>query len=132
MLLIILEDVVPRGHHFDTGAFKFGTIIMIEKKLADMCPNSNLKANPHIESKLKIGKKKRYSIVYDMLNKSGFGWNDSKKCVEVDSDEAWIADVQVQFLIIMLIYFFLRLFFFHIIMFFHYIYIYIYINRSVK
>ena len=55
-MLIILEDVVPRGHRCDTGAFKFGTIIMIEKKLADMCPNSNLKANPHIESKLKIGK----------------------------------------------------------------------------
>ena len=38
-----------------------------------------------------------------MLNKSGFGWNDSKKCVEVDSDEAWTAYVQVQFLIIILI-----------------------------
>ena len=56
-LLIILEDVVARGHRCDTGAFKSGTVIMIEKKLVDMCPNSNLKANPHIESKLKIWKK---------------------------------------------------------------------------
>ncbi|CAL9018367.1 unnamed protein product [Prunus brigantina] len=24
-----------------------------------------------------------------MINKSGFTWNDSLKCIEVDSDEAW-------------------------------------------
>ena len=63
-MLIILEDVVARGHRCDTGAFKSRMIIMIEKKLADMCPNLNLKVNPHIEL--------QYNIVYDMLNKSGF------------------------------------------------------------
>ncbi|XP_060675165.1 uncharacterized protein LOC132804547 [Ziziphus jujuba] len=29
-----------------------------------------------------------------MLNKSGFGWNDTLKCVEIDSDDAWKAYVQ--------------------------------------
>ena len=93
-LLIILEDVVARGQRCDIGSFKSGTISVIERQLADMCPQSNLRVNPYIESKLKMWKK-HYSIVYDMLNKSGFGWNDSKKCVEVDSDEAWTAYVQV-------------------------------------
>ena len=93
-LLTILEDVVARGQLCDTGSFKSGTIIMIERSLSDMCPQSGLKANPHIESKLKKWKK-QYDIVYDMLNKSGFGWNDSLKCVEVDSDEAWRSYVQV-------------------------------------
>ena len=93
-LLIILEDVVAQGQRCDTGSFKSGTISIIERQLADMCPQSNLRVNPHIESKLKMWKK-HYSIVYDMLNKSGFGWNDSKKCVEVDSDEAWTTYVQV-------------------------------------
>nr|XP_048325378.1 uncharacterized protein LOC125421218 [Ziziphus jujuba var. spinosa] len=58
-----------------------------------MCPNSGLQATPHIESKLKKWKK-QYGIIYDMLNKSGFGWNDTLKCVEIDSDDAWKAYVQ--------------------------------------
>ena len=93
-LLTILEDVVARGQRCDTGSFKSDTITMIERQLTEMCLESNLRANPHIESKLKMWKK-HYSIVYDMLNKSGFGWNDERKCVEVDSDEAWTTYVQV-------------------------------------
>ena len=43
---------------------------------------------PRIDSKMKVWRK-NYSIAFDMLSKSGFGWNDVKKCVEVDSDEKW-------------------------------------------
>ncbi|XP_060676267.1 uncharacterized protein LOC125421440 isoform X2 [Ziziphus jujuba] len=92
-LLLILNEVVASGQRCDTGSFKPGTITMIERRLAEICPNSGLRANPHIESKLKKWKK-QYGIIYDMLNKSGFGWNDSLKCVDVDSDEVWKAYVQ--------------------------------------
>ncbi|KAK3193900.1 hypothetical protein Dsin_025210 [Dipteronia sinensis] len=34
------------------------------------------------------------SVIYDMLNTSGFGWNDVRKCIEVDSDEASKSYVQ--------------------------------------
>ena len=71
-LLIILEDVLAWGQRCDTSSFKSGTISIIERQLANMCPQSNLRVNPHIESKLKMWKK-HYSIVYDMLNKSEFG-----------------------------------------------------------
>ncbi|KAL5747200.1 hypothetical protein ACOSQ2_024497 [Xanthoceras sorbifolium] len=60
----------------------------MEKALNHICPGSNLKANPHLESKLKKWKK-NYSTIYDMINTSGFAWNDVKKCIEVDSNEAW-------------------------------------------
>ncbi|XP_060671461.1 uncharacterized protein LOC125423312 [Ziziphus jujuba] len=93
-LLLILYEVVASGQRCDTGSFKPGTITMIERRVAEICPNSGLRANPHIESKLKKWKK-QYGIIYDMLNKSGFGWNDSLKCVDVDSDEVWKAYVQV-------------------------------------
>lgn len=37
-------------------------------------------------------------MVVDMINTSGFAWNDVKKCVEVDSDDAWQTYVQVHIL----------------------------------
>ncbi|CAB4278451.1 unnamed protein product [Prunus armeniaca] len=36
-----------------------------------------------------------YGIIFDMINKSGFAWNDSLKCIEVGSDEAWNTYVQI-------------------------------------
>ena len=48
-LLNILEDVVAQGHHCDNGCFKPGTTLLIEKMLSNLCPTSNLKANPYIE-----------------------------------------------------------------------------------
>ena len=54
-----------------------------------------LKASPHIDSKIRKWKK-QYGLMFDMLNTSGFGWNDVKKCVEVDSDEVWNSYVQVR------------------------------------
>ncbi|KAM5550510.1 hypothetical protein ABKV19_027590 [Rosa sericea] len=92
-LLNVLEGIVAGGQRCDTGSFKSGTLIKIENALNLLCPNSNLKASPHIESKLKK-LKKDYSIIYDMMNKSGFAWNDIKKCIEVDSNEVWDTYVQ--------------------------------------
>ncbi|WOK98293.1 hypothetical protein Cni_G07003 [Canna indica] len=58
----------------------------MEKTLMEKCPNSGLKANPHLDSKMRKWKKD-YGIIYDMMNTSGFAWNDEKKCIEFDSDE---------------------------------------------
>ncbi|KAL5789535.1 hypothetical protein ACOSQ2_004423 [Xanthoceras sorbifolium] len=92
-LLSILDEIVASGARADCGSFKSGTLKNMETQLAIVLPNCGLKANPHIESKLKFWKK-QYGVVYDMLNTSGFGWNDVRKCVEVDSDEAWKSYVQ--------------------------------------
>ena len=93
-MLNILDDVVASGQRCDMGSFKSGTMTIIERALTETCPNSGLKINPHIEWKLKK-QKKQYEIVYDMLNKSGFGWNDSLKCVEVDNNDTWKSYVEV-------------------------------------
>ena len=86
-LLSVLDDFVSRGLRCETGSFKFGTLLQMEKSLELLCPTSNLKAYPHIESKLKKWKQ-NFNVVYDMTNTSGFAWNDAKKCIEVDSNDA--------------------------------------------
>ena len=86
-LLGILELFVLRDYHCDNGNFKLGSYTLISKELQVNCPNSGLKATPHIESKMKIWKK-QYGIVFNMLNKSGFGWNDILKCIKIDNDES--------------------------------------------
>ncbi|KAK3188334.1 hypothetical protein Dsin_027895 [Dipteronia sinensis] len=60
----------------------------IEKTLTTMLLDYGLRANSHIDSKMRLWEK-QYDIVYDMLNVSGFGWNDIKKCVGVDSNDVW-------------------------------------------
>ncbi|KAI9200286.1 hypothetical protein LWI28_005415 [Acer negundo] len=93
VLLSILDEIVISGGRADCGSFKSGTVKNIETRMAFAIPNCGLKAIPHIESKLKFWKK-QHRVVYDMLNTSGFGWNDVRKCIEVDSDEAWKSYVQ--------------------------------------
>ncbi|KAL5794950.1 hypothetical protein ACOSP7_003544 [Xanthoceras sorbifolium] len=93
VLLSIVDEIVASGARADCGYFKSGTLKNMETRLTIVLPNCGLKANPYIESKLKFWKK-QYEVVYDMLNTSGFRWNDVRKCVEVDSDEVWKSYVQ--------------------------------------
>lgn len=86
-LLIILDEDVASGQHCDTRSFKPGTFNMIESDCL-RCVRTQVCKQIHILSQWWKKKKIQYGLVYDMLNKSGFGWNSSLKCVEIDSDEA--------------------------------------------
>lgn len=55
---------------------------------------TSLNAYPHIELKLKK-KVKRNNTTYNMLNKSGCGWDDTFKFIEIDNNKTWKALVQV-------------------------------------
>ena len=93
-LLSILEEAVVKNLRCDNGCFKPGTMAQFETAINLKCPNANIKAVPHIESKMRRWKKD-YAIVYDMVNKTGFAWNDVQKCIEVDSTEVWQSYVKV-------------------------------------
>ncbi|KAM6551262.1 hypothetical protein CsatB_001070 [Cannabis sativa] len=93
-LLNVLEEVLVKGgNRCDNGTVRPGTWKEIEKALNVLIPSSGIRASPHIENKYRM-LKKQYSIVFDMVNTSGFSWNDVKKCVQVDSDEAWLTYTQ--------------------------------------
>ncbi|KAI4346130.1 hypothetical protein L6164_013208 [Bauhinia variegata] len=61
---------------------------MAEAKMEEKFPGCGIKVKPHIESAMKR-LRTIYAIVYDMLNQSGFGWNDETKMIIVDSDDVW-------------------------------------------
>ncbi|KAI4332598.1 hypothetical protein L6164_017493 [Bauhinia variegata] len=61
---------------------------MAKAKMEEKYPGCGIKAKPHIESAMKT-LRIIYAIVYDMLNQSGFGWNDETKMIIVDSDDLW-------------------------------------------
>ncbi|KAL7200009.1 hypothetical protein ACSBR2_022172 [Camellia fascicularis] len=72
----------------DNNQFRPGFYNFCEKKILLAFAGTNLRASPHIESKIKLWRK-QYSTLYDMVNASGFGWDDYEKMVLVDSDDVW-------------------------------------------
>ncbi|KAI5411880.1 hypothetical protein KIW84_056807 [Lathyrus oleraceus] len=80
-LLQLLDD----GWKADAGTFKPGYTKVLEKYLHGKNPNCTLKANPHIESRVKR-LKSQYSAIKDMMGASGFGWDDTRKMIIVEKE----------------------------------------------
>lgn len=55
--------------------------------MAKNFPQSDIKAEPHITSKLHVWKK-HYMMLTTMLMKSGLGWDESRNIVTVEDDNA--------------------------------------------
>ncbi|KAK3212562.1 hypothetical protein Dsin_017268 [Dipteronia sinensis] len=77
----------------DNGTFKPGFLQQIEKMMSDKIPGCGLRAQPHIDSRIKL-LKKQYHAISEMLgpSASGFGWNDELKCVVVEKNvfDEWV------------------------------------------
>ncbi|XP_019153483.1 PREDICTED: uncharacterized protein At2g29880-like isoform X2 [Ipomoea nil] len=91
MLVSCMVDLHNMGTKKSNTGFKAGYLVELEKMLATKLPNSNIKAKPHIESRVKT-LKKEWSIVPDLFtnNNSGFGWDDERKMVTAE-DDVWDA-----------------------------------------
>lgn len=93
-LLDILIEAVNQGQKYENGQFKGNTLKAAEAKLEKKFPGCGIKVKPHIESAMKR-LKGVYNVVYDMLNQSGFGWDDEKKMIKVDSEDVWNEYIKV-------------------------------------
>ena len=97
-MIEVPKDLVNGGTSFkaDNG-FKPGFLNTVADKLKAKLPESNLKAQPHVHSRLRH-LKGIYNIVHDMVVgscTSGFGWDPETKSV-VAEKEVWKAYVKVR------------------------------------
>ncbi|KAK2649612.1 hypothetical protein Ddye_017101 [Dipteronia dyeriana] len=84
VMITILEGIVVDGGRCDTGSFRPGTYELVASKMREKIENITI-TGKHVQNKMKRLKDK-YSAAYDMLNTSGFCWNDTHKCVPISPE----------------------------------------------
>ncbi|XP_061345434.1 uncharacterized protein LOC133291230 [Gastrolobium bilobum] len=86
---ILVECMADIAHLWrGENGFKQGFSNAIERMMHLKIPHCSLKAIPHITSRVKL-LKKQYNAIYEMTGGSGgsgFGWNDSKKMIDVEKE----------------------------------------------
>ncbi|KAL0396293.1 UNVERIFIED_CONTAM: hypothetical protein Scaly_0077700 [Sesamum calycinum] len=92
-LINAMKSLVVGGWKCDNG-FRNGHLSQLEAHMQRAFPHSNIKAEPHITSKLHVWKK-QYSTLVTMMSKSGLGWDDSRCMVTVEDNKAWEEYVKI-------------------------------------
>ncbi|KAL8489747.1 hypothetical protein ACS0TY_025584 [Phlomoides rotata] len=88
-LIQCLVEIVNNGWKADNG-FKAGFQRELERGMRAKLPNTDIVANPHINSKIHVWKKE-YGAVSDLLSKSGIGWDSSTCSLDIMDESAWDA-----------------------------------------
>ena len=94
VLINALKDIVALGMKVENNTFRSGYLQVLEGKIIKALPGTDLRATPHIESKIKKWKKV-YNSLFSLLSLSGIGWNGTDKMLDVVKEEAWDDYVKV-------------------------------------
>ncbi|XP_073015114.1 uncharacterized protein [Primulina eburnea] len=86
VLIHSLKEIITKGWRSENG-FKAGYLNLLENAMHTAILGTNLRGNPHINSKIHVWKK-THSILVTLLSKSGVGWNDTDNTIDV-TDETW-------------------------------------------
>ncbi|XP_075477636.1 uncharacterized protein LOC142518711 [Primulina tabacum] len=86
VLIQSLKEVMTKGWKSEIG-FKAGYLTLLENAMQTAIPGTNIRRNPHINSKIHVWKK-TYSTLVTLLSKSGVGWNDTDNTIDA-TDETW-------------------------------------------
>lgn len=87
VLLDCLKELVATGWKSDNG-FRAGYMNKLEELMRAHFPTANIRANPHIVSKL-TGWKKNYGSLCSILGRSGVGFNLYGDYTVDAADEQW-------------------------------------------
>ncbi|KAL0430569.1 UNVERIFIED_CONTAM: hypothetical protein Sradi_0682900 [Sesamum radiatum] len=91
-----LKHIINTGWKCENG-FRPGFLAQLENYMLKHFPFCDLKADPHIQSKIHVWKK-NYSLLASMMTRSGFGWDDARNMVTVEDNCVWEEYVKVNFL----------------------------------
>ncbi|KAL0367557.1 UNVERIFIED_CONTAM: hypothetical protein Sradi_3645800 [Sesamum radiatum] len=86
-LINAFRTIITTGWKCDNG-FRSGYLNQLETIMCKHFPNTDLRAEPHINSKIHVWKK-YYSSLMGMMSKSGFGWDKSRHMVTVENNDVW-------------------------------------------
>ena len=91
VLIQALHELASDPKWKGEGGFKNGYMNRLEEMIHSKLPQCGLRAEPHIESRLKHWSEK-YSALAEMLGMSGFGWDDEKKLLQVEKSvyDEWV------------------------------------------
>ncbi|CAA0837825.1 Unknown protein [Striga hermonthica] len=89
-----LKDIVARGWRCDNG-FRSGYGGLLEQHMKKVFPNTDIKAEPHISSKIKVWKK-NYGSLCDMMGKSGFSLTETG-ALDVRDDDVWREYIKISY-----------------------------------
>ncbi|KAI8550052.1 hypothetical protein RHMOL_Rhmol06G0074300 [Rhododendron molle] len=84
LMKCVVNELVGEKWRAENG-FRGGFFNHVEKELQKFLSGTTLKANPHIDSKVKYWKVTWAKIV-DIIGLSGFGWDDVNKRIVVEKD----------------------------------------------
>ncbi|XP_052176592.1 uncharacterized protein LOC127790902 [Diospyros lotus] len=87
-LLNLLKELSQDPKFKQDNQWKGGYLAELQVRLKAIFPNTDLKAVPHITSKMDTWKR-FYNCLQTLMNNTGFGWNDRLKMIECDSEEVW-------------------------------------------
>ncbi|KAG8383695.1 hypothetical protein BUALT_Bualt04G0040700 [Buddleja alternifolia] len=87
VLVQSLKEIISTGWKADNG-FRVGYLNILQDKIMRAFPRTDLRANPHISSKMHSWKK-QYNSLYTIFGGTGVGWNPTTKMIDTADDAAW-------------------------------------------
>ncbi|KAL0340092.1 UNVERIFIED_CONTAM: hypothetical protein Sradi_4526000 [Sesamum radiatum] len=87
VLVNVLRTIITMGWKSEDG-FRSGYLSQLESIMCKHFPNKDIRAGPHINSKIHVWKK-YYKTLSGMMSKNGFGWDDSRCMIAVNSQDIW-------------------------------------------
>lgn len=96
-LVEALIEICISGNWKADNGFRWRYLVQLEKIIVQTLPNCGLKANPHIESRLKTLRKQTLAISDMIANSSGFSWDHENKMVVCEKQvfEDWVKVISI-------------------------------------